>query len=47
MIPGNSMKPELGRVGTLRRIPRGVRGIGLIEVMGLAVVEEADTEFKS
>ena len=33
MIPGNSMKPELGRVGTLRRIPRGVRGIGLIEVM--------------
>lgn len=33
MIPGNSMKPELGRVGALRRIPRGVRGIGLIEVM--------------
>ena len=27
------MKPELGRVGALRRIPRGVRGIGLIEVM--------------
>ena len=33
MIPGNPMKPELGRVGALRRIPRGVRGIGLIEVM--------------